>query len=101
MVGCKFLLLDEVLSKSKGDAFLAAVAENKPEIELIGLSGCSNITDVDLEHLARSCNGLTSINLNSCSKITDAGLEHLARSCSGLTSINLSRSTFDIRHMAY
>ena len=73
-----------MLSKSKGDAFLAAVAENKPTIELIDLSGCSNITDAGLEHLARSCNGLTSINLTGCGEITNAGLEHLARSCNGL-----------------
>ena len=58
MVACKHLLPDKVNSKSKGDAFLAAVAVSMPEIELIDLSDCKDVTDVGLAKLMVACQHL-------------------------------------------
>ena len=73
------------------DSWLCSIAEHCPGLRALDLSGCVNVTDAGLTHLAR-CTQLATLNLCGCNKVTDAGLAHLAR-CTQLAKLNLANSS--------
>ncbi|KAK1313278.1 F-box/LRR-repeat protein 12 [Acorus calamus] len=50
----------------------------------------SNVTDVGIKALAKSCPGLESVNLSHCTLISDAGIDALSRGCPGICAMVLS-----------
>ncbi|KAK1287711.1 F-box/LRR-repeat protein 12 [Acorus calamus] len=50
----------------------------------------SNVTDVGIKALAKSCPGLESVNLSLCTLISDAGIGALSRGCPGIRAMVLS-----------
>lgn len=57
----------------------------------LDLSDCTNVTDIALDYILKSCPSLQIINLSSCEEITDAGLIRLVNSCIHLIDLNLTR----------
>ena len=69
------------------DPWLGSIAAHCPGLRALDLTGCEEVTDAGLRHVAR-CAQLASLNLRSCNKVTDAGLRHVAR-CAQLASLDL------------
>ena len=54
------------------DELVTMITQKYPELNIIDLNSCSNITDISVIALAEHCPVLTKIDLIFCSKITDA-----------------------------
>ena len=113
LTGCQSLHPDDIVSVRKGDVFLDAVVVRCADITQIDLSGCVDISDVELTRLVEGCPqlDLTTIDLAnradqfcaamakkrpnmksfdlSGSDVTDVGVRGLAEKCKQLQSINL------------
>lgn len=71
------------------DSALALFQSAGLKLKNISLDCCFSITDDGLSHICNSSNVLSSLSLYRCN-ISDIGLEHVARSCPNLEIINLS-----------
>ncbi len=94
LAGCPEWVTDDILIRlSKGGhlrqvqlfrcwrvtdrAIRQLVAINGSTLQIVGLAGCSGITDKSLKAIGRYCHQLTSIDLTRCPNITDLGINYL------------------------
>jgi len=72
-----------------GDIGIKRVAMNCPDLEVLKLNGCQNITDISLSILAKYCTKLRHLELSECSKITDVGVQLISQECTLLDYLDL------------
>ena len=114
MENCPKLHPDKVISDLKGDAFVAAVAENRPSLMEIHLNQCKAVSDEGLAKLIQKCSslhpnkiaskckgdkflfavaefrkGLTEIDVSGCEAASDAGLAAIVAGCPDLAPDNI------------
>eukprot|EP00898_Chlorokybus_atmophyticus_P006993 jgi/Chlat1/7295/Chrsp58S06928 len=59
-------------------------------LEVLSLSGCTNVTDYTLRSIGTHCRGLQSMSLSGCLQLDDIGLGFIARGCAVLHTIELN-----------
>ncbi len=55
------------------DEELIEILRNNPQIEILNLQGCTNLTDAVLRAIPRKCQNLRELNLTNCNKMTENG----------------------------
>ncbi|GLJ13102.1 hypothetical protein SUGI_0205190 [Cryptomeria japonica] len=83
----KSILLDCCFSIT--DDGLSHICNNSKGLSSLSLYRC-NISDIGLEHVARSCPNLEIINLSYCANVSDSGIAALGEGCLGLKIVNIS-----------
>lgn len=88
---CPIVLLD--LSQCLDfvdDACLTSIALTlSGQLQGLGISGCSKVTDEGLQALAHHCKGLRRLAINDCCDVTSSGIVHIARQCNLLQEISM------------
>lgn len=77
------------------DIGVKVLASKCPNLAVLDVATCSNVTDDFLSFLATdvkdsTAKSLTELNLSGCNKITDQGLRYLANSCPNLKCLMLA-----------
>ena len=79
--GCPDLRTLEYLPRSATDISLHALAVHCPQLEMIGISYNTHITDSGLCDMFKPCRHLSTIQVQYCPNVTDESLFTLARYC--------------------
>ena len=90
--GCANMLPDKLLTDCKGDAWLAAVAKQYPDLTEIDIAECGAVTDRGLAQLASICAKLLPDQIPSVAK-GDRFLTVVAKMHPSLTELNLRDCT--------
>ncbi|KAJ3490741.1 hypothetical protein NLI96_g1214 [Meripilus lineatus] len=72
------------------DDAVAGVVKHAPGIQWLNLSGCYQLTNLTLTHLAMLNDHLDVLSIAHLDKITDRGVLKLARACSKLRSLDIA-----------
>jgi len=79
------------------DRVLDALALYCHRLEDLDVTGCTKISDVGLRHLTKQCFHLKSLSLWDCN-ISDLGLEWVALGCRELKSLNIAKCRYVTDH---
>ncbi|KAK3532345.1 hypothetical protein QTP86_016026 [Hemibagrus guttatus] len=71
------------------DEGLVSLCRGCHKLQMVCVSGCSNITDASLTALGLNCQRLKILEAARCSHVTDAGFTVLARNCHDLEKMDL------------
>lgn len=87
---CKSLEKINITDSDITDESIHHLCINCPNISVISLRSCSQITDQSLFNISDTyCNKLTNIDLCYCKKITDIGISYFFKKCEKLETINI------------
>ena len=64
-----------------------ALARHCTGITIIGLDGCTNLTNAAVQELGQRCTSITFIDMRDCTNITDAAVQELKASRPGVIVI--------------
>lgn len=85
------------LSLRQCDYVTKAAFVNMPDLDYLvhfEITGCSDITDFEVEMFANCCKNLRHININRCVKVTYNGIGLLIKKCKWLTELECDANTF-------
>jgi len=71
------------------DVGLTMVAMSCPDLEVLKLCGCQNLTDVGLSSIAKFCKNLRHVELEDCASLNDIGVQLISQECPLLDHLNL------------
>lgn len=80
-------------SKLVNDEFLIMVSEKCPNLEILDIRGCENVTDTGIYHIGQNCHNLKCINFGRKSRghlITDVSITKLIENNTNLNTIGLA-----------
>ena len=87
---CKSLEKINITDSDITDESIYHICINCPNISIISLRTCSQITDQSLFNISDAyCSQLTNIDLCYCKKITDIGISYFFKKCEKLETINI------------
>jgi hypothetical protein len=82
--------LDVSASPQITDRMCDIIARRCPNLQILSLANCANVTNEGLRAISHGCPQLESLDLEKLSSITDDGIRVLAQGCPNLSSVNLS-----------
>ncbi|KAJ4812083.1 F-box/LRR-repeat protein 2 [Rhynchospora pubera] len=72
------------------DVTVFALAKSCPNLEVLVIGGCSDVTDESLRAVISSCGkNIRSLRLNSCEKLTDLSLNSVISNCENLVALDI------------
>lgn len=72
------------------DDTLVALAASCPQLTVLKMADCHEVTDTGIAHLATKFSRLEVLDVSDCYQLTDAGLADLARGCARLAVLDVS-----------